>query len=898
MNSADFAPCEAERIDAPGAIQRHGALFALSRDTLNITHASLGGALSKHGAKSLIGADPDKASRALGVDVDLRALCKNMLSEASKSGVSQSRIQPVEIADDGAAIWFLSLGSTHFILERRPEPSSSVSGSTDSWLTQLPATFDAVGGNVFALAQSTADRIQDLIGFDRVLVYRFAEDATGEVIAEARPEGMTPYLGLHYPATDIPSQARRMYLENRIREIADTTTAPIPLNPPAGAESENPVDLSTSILRAISPYHLEYMANMGVRATLVSSIVVDGLLWGLIACHHRTPMLVPANHRRAVLAASDALGGCIHDASLREAARRAEALRTALGSIEGVIAGDGNVATVLLETMTSFLAADGAALIVGDDIIAVGRAPPVSALPGIALALAEGAVDGIFAFDRLDDAPLLAGLDFAGARGAAGVLDATEFETGEPRLMLIAFREEFVRSIDWGGDPGRAAEIDPNSGELSPRKSFVAWRQTVTGSARPWDEQARRFLVALADAAVLRRVRHRLVVDVGCARNDLIRRDPQGNVVMELAMDGIAVVILSDSDDIIRSLGANRSFTRLFDVDPDEFSELPIVDLTTRLGLSTTWDMMPAETDIVLWSPIRGARNISIRRISLLETLVGGVREHWEMRVFQDITRMRRREEALTVAFERALGEARGQAEFLANMSHELRTPLNAVLGYSEVIAGGMLGPDALAKYAEYAGDIHSAGAHLLALIERLLTVSQIEADKRSLQVTRFDLGELAAECVAWVAEQPGAAKPEIEMHLPVGEVRVEADAVAMHQVAINLIGNAAKFTPATGHVDVTVSVDATGAPTLTVRDNGPGVAPDLISDLFQPFRQGEGVYARRHGGVGLGLSIVKGLMQLHGGAVRMTSQLGEGTEVIARLPQSRHVVGAGAVLN
>jgi signal transduction histidine kinase len=249
---------------------------------------------------------------------------------------------------------------------------------------------------------------------------------------------------------------------------------------------------------------------------------------------------------------------------------------------------------------------------------------------------------------------------------------------------------------------------------------------------------------------------------------------------------------------------------------------------------------------------------------------------------------MLRRQEALAVAFEHALSEARAKAEFLANMSHELRTPLNAVLGYAEVMAGAMLGPHSNPKYGEYARDIRSAGTHLLDLIDRLLTVSQIEARKRSLAETRFDLSALADECAAWVAGQPGDLKPAITVETPSGPVDVFADATAMRQIAVNLIGNAAKFTPASGSVTVTAMVDNLGTPTLIVRDNGPGVPPDVIGDLFKPFRQGEGVYARRYGGVGLGLSIVKGLAELHGGTVRMTSREGVGTEVTVLLPASR----------
>jgi signal transduction histidine kinase len=461
--------------------------------------------------------------------------------------------------------------------------------------------------------------------------------------------------------------------------------------------------------------------------------------------------------------------------------------------------------------------------------------------------------------------------------------------------MLAAFREEYLRSVSWGGDPARPAHIDPNTGVLSPRQSFAAWRQTVTGCSRPWEDLALGFLTALSEGlsgstlgdTPLTGARARLTADMRVVSDDLVYREELGNVVMNVAMDGIAIAVLAESENIVRIVSGNRAFTRLFDLDPEECRGTPISALTARLGLKTPWQSLPGEAEIVLWSETHGPRNIALMRRSVLDTVIDGARKIWEIRVFQDVTRIRRREEALSVAFERALGEARGKSEFLANISHELRTPLNAVLGYAEIIAGQMLGPGH-SKYSEYATDIHSAGAHLLALIDRLLTVSEIEAEKRVLRETRFDLGELAAECAAWVAEQPGIPKPPIVVSLPRGAVWIIADAVAMHQVAINLIGNAAKFTPASGHVDVTVTLDPANAPVLSVKDDGPGVAQELIGELFQPFRQGEGVYSRRHGGVGLGLSIVKGLVQLHGGVVRMTSQPGQGAEFIVRLPPSR----------
>jgi light-regulated signal transduction histidine kinase (bacteriophytochrome) len=356
LNASDFAVCEAERIDAPGAIQGQGGLFALSRDSLRLTHSALAGAWgAAQGERLQLGMDATALAQICGIEVDLRALCGAILTSENV------RAQPVEIASDAEATWFLSLGATHFILERRPEPA--LSPPAESWLERLPAAVNSPISNIFALSQAAADQVRGQLGFDRVMVYRFAPDSTGEVIAESRATDMPPYLGLRYPATDIPSQARRLYLEHRIREIVDTNATAIALEPPGSATAASPVDLSTSILRAISPYHLEYMSNMGVRATLVASIVIDGALWGLLACHHRAPKLVAASQRRAVLVASAALADRIDAISRHAAARRSAQIASALASVARAAAGSGNFATMLLETTIDMMSADGAASI-------------------------------------------------------------------------------------------------------------------------------------------------------------------------------------------------------------------------------------------------------------------------------------------------------------------------------------------------------------------------------------------------------------------------------------------------------------------------------------------------------------------------------------------------------
>ena len=143
-----------------------------------------------------------------------------------------------------------------------------------------------------------ARQVRALTGFDRVMVYRFAPDGSGEVVAESAKSGIGSFLGLHYPATDIPKQARALYLRNLLRVITDIEAEPVPILPPAD-EHGQPFDLSLSVLRSVSPIHIEYLRNMGVRASMSISIVVEGEFWGLIACHHYSPRC-PSFERRSV----------------------------------------------------------------------------------------------------------------------------------------------------------------------------------------------------------------------------------------------------------------------------------------------------------------------------------------------------------------------------------------------------------------------------------------------------------------------------------------------------------------------------------------------------------------------------------------------------------------------
>lgn len=259
------------------------------------------------------------------------------------------------------------------------------------------------------------------------------------------------------------------------------------------------------------------------------------------------------------------------------------------------------------------------------------------------------------------------------------------------------------------------------------------------------------------------------------------------------------------------------------------------------------------------------------------------------------VTRGKERERELEAARREAVQANEAKTNFMANMSHELRTPLNAIIGFSEIIAGELFGPMGNNQYKEYAGNIFSSGTHLLALVNDILDVAQIESGQMKLRENYCDIGELIQSSVAQLNVQAAEASVSLEIHpIKSGLPEIYVDERKTRQILINLLSNSIKFTQAGGKVGIHACMARSGEMRVSVVDTGIGIAQDDIPRILQKFGQVENTLQRKYDGVGLGLPLAKSLVEMHGGSLRIKSRLGIGTAISFTLPAHRLGAGAG----
>ncbi|WP_082552459.1 ATP-binding protein [Methylobacterium sp. Leaf456] len=498
--SLDLTACDREPIHIVGSVQPHGFLLALDAAG-TIVQASTNAPASAAIGTRLGAAFPE-----------LDALVHRYLDGgAIQDGATYLRT--VALGSEEARLFYEVAAhrvDDLVVLELEETDDASGNAGLDALTPRLRAFVERLhaAGSVEDLCQLLAEDIRHVTGFDRALVYRFDRDWHGTVLAESGNGVLPSYLDLRFPASDIPAQARELYRRNRLRIIPDAGYRPVPIRPgttPGG----RPLDLSQSVLRSVSPVHVEYMRNMGTMASMSVSILVDGALWGLVSCHNHDPKRVPLQARNACDFLTQIFALQLSAKVRGEQAEQRLALGQVQARLLAYMAEEESFIDGLLNHPDDVLAlvnASGAAVVTADRCRLLGSTPPEREVRALYEWLSErGEADDVVATDALSEDFLRAGAIADRASGLLAISISKKYAS-----YVLWFRPEVVRTVKWGGNPVKPAHPDPEGGpdRLHPRKSFEIWKETVKGRSMPWsvpEVEAAKDLRASVLGIVLRR---------------------------------------------------------------------------------------------------------------------------------------------------------------------------------------------------------------------------------------------------------------------------------------------------------------------------------------------------------------------------------------------------------
>ena len=487
----DLTACDVEPIHIPGSIQPHGLLLVADWATLELLGVAgdiegrLGpdwlarnwrASFPRH-IDVITNQNPTAASVALGI----------------VNGVSETFEATAHHSD------------TRLIIEF--EPAEQEASSTSRMLEQLDENSSGFERcySLRELYQSAAKAFRQLTGFDRVLVYQFLDDDTGVVVAEDKGDGLGTFLNHHFPASDIPKQARALYIRNRVRIIPDVSYQAAPIRS-SGTELAN-LDLSDVTLRSVSPVHIQYLKNMRVQASASISIVRDGLLWGMIACHNLSPKHLSLSTRTACRALAGGLARQIRAKDEAETYRERIRLRASEDAIVRKMATTDNFNRVFADysgDLCEMLGADGFIASIDGQFFSSGNVPESSEIPTLLQWAAIQSSNKPFATAEL-------GKHFPSSASlhqlASGILAITV--PADTLILLAWFRPEEVQIVNWAGNPHKDSALGPDE-ILTPRASFENWTEEVRGRSRRWTlneiEAARRLSQAVLEVVQQRRI--------------------------------------------------------------------------------------------------------------------------------------------------------------------------------------------------------------------------------------------------------------------------------------------------------------------------------------------------------------------------------------------------------
>lgn len=479
------AAADREPLHMIGQLQPHGMLLAFQASDRMIRHVSANtSAYLGLAPSALLGQPLTSVFAAATVQCITTWLEAGTLEPVHPVPIILS--QPAAAAPRAGA---LLIGTAHHtsdlvILELEPVPAAATCLEPLHYRLQSVILKLQQAATLTHLFQQVVNEVRQLIGYDRVMIYRFAADHSGSVVAEALLPGLESYLGLHYPAADVPFAARALFRQNGLRLIPDVDYVPVKLV--ALDNRTVALDLSQSSLRGVSACHLEYLRNMGVAASMSMPILDQERLWGLIACHHSTPKLVSYETRRLC----ELLGQLVSIAFVlqqeREVHRDLEQIRHIERAFrQDLLQDPDKIEAVLQRNQTPLLAlvrAQGLALVLGDRVLLVGRTPQQHQIETLLTWLLTQPQDVFYTDSLVEAYPAAADFKDTGS-GVLAISIRVQYAT----YHILWFRPEQSYTVAWAGNPNDAVSVNPEGlVRLSPRRSFEHWQELVQHHSLPW----------------------------------------------------------------------------------------------------------------------------------------------------------------------------------------------------------------------------------------------------------------------------------------------------------------------------------------------------------------------------------------------------------------------------
>lgn len=474
--SVDLTNCDREPIHIPGHIQSHGFLIVVDKANHIVFFSD--------NINSFI---PVNTNNLLGQPVNsLEPFFQNisMLNQLLQLGRlnGYEHINPYQLTiGDKKFHLILSQTAGYELLEFEPDRATT---ETDVQKMIGKSVSEMLADkNLQNLLNNTANQVKNIIRYDRVMIYRFADDGHGEVVAEARNEELESWLGLHYPASDIPKQARELYKLNLTRLIADVNATPSKIS--TSATNTTPLDLTWSQLRAVSPIHIQYLKNMGVASSFSISLIYKGELWGLVACHNYTPQFIGYRSRESAKLIGQILSSALEFRQDEENQMIQDAFKSNLDQIAKYLQNYEQIDQALTQEPVNILQltqASGVALIYENKITCLGQTPSENQVKELAGFIRHQVKDHLFYTTNL---PAIHP-EAAAYQPIASGLMAVELskELGE---YVMWFKPEHIQTIKWAGNPEKPVEYNEHGmAQISPRHSFEVWSQNVKGVSESW----------------------------------------------------------------------------------------------------------------------------------------------------------------------------------------------------------------------------------------------------------------------------------------------------------------------------------------------------------------------------------------------------------------------------